>query len=379
MTQRGRWTLALLTAALIGAAIYVSTARRTDRAAGVGEPLYPALEASLDEVTSIRIRGPGEATAVTLERVESGWRVAERAGYPADVSRVRTLLLGLAQARTIEPKTTLPANYPSLGVEDLATPGATGTGIELEGPATPAALIVGKSPGARSSYVRRKGEAASWQIGTALTVERDPAKWLATELLEIGADRIQSAEFTTDGKHRWTASKASRADQSFRITGKSASGSASSPDSSTDRVATALAGLRLVDVRPAKDAAKDKPAAATATYRTLDGLVVAIDGYAEGDKRYVRVRPSVDETAARRFFGAAAAPADKDGAADAALPKPPADEASGGKSAPATSPESVIVQTREEATRLKTRLTGWSFEIPAWSYDAIFPGKSVSR
>ena len=77
-------------------------------------------------------------------------------------------------------------------------------------------LIVGKSPGARSSYIRRKGEAASWQIGTALTVERDPAKWLATELLDIGADRIQSAEFTTDGKHRWTAEKASRADQSFK-------------------------------------------------------------------------------------------------------------------------------------------------------------------
>ena len=378
MTQRGRWTLALLTAVLIGAAIYVSTARRTNRPAGVGELLYPALEASLDEVTSIRIRGPGEKTAVTLERAESGWRVAERGGYPADASRVRTLLLGLAQARTIEEKTTLPANYPSLGVEDLATPGATGTGVELGGPAEPVSLIVGKSPGARSSYVRRKGEAASWQIGTALTVERDPAKWLATELLDIGADRIQSAEFTTDGKHRWTAEKASRADQSFRIAGKSASGSASNPGSSTDRVATALAGLRLVDVRPAKDADKDKPAA-TATYRTFDGLVLAIEGYAEGDKRYVRVKPSVDETAARRFFVTAAAPADKDGAADSAPPKPPAHEASGGKSAPATSPESVVAQTREESTKLETRLTGWSFEIPDWSYDAVFPGKSVSR
>ena len=378
MTHRGRWTLALLTAVLIGAAIYVSTTRRTNRPAGVGELLYPALEASLDEITSIRIRGPGEKTAVTLERAESGWRVAERAGYPADASRVRTLLLGLAQARTIEEKTTLPANYPSLGVEDLATPDATGTGVELGGPVKPVSLIVGKSPGARSTYVRRKGEAASWQIGTALTVERDPAKWLATELLDIGADRIQSAEFTTDGKHRWTAEKASRADQSFRIAGKSASGSASNPGSSTDQVATGLAGLRLVDVRPAKDANKDKPAA-TATYRTFDGLVLAIEGYAEGDKRFVRVRPSVDESAARRFFAAAAAPAYKDGAADAAPSKPPAHEASGEKSTPAAGPESVVAQTREESTKLETRLSGWSFEIPDWSYDAVFPGKSASR
>src|SRR5688572_18357018 len=342
MTQRGRWTLALLTAVLIGAAIYVSTPRRTDRPAGIG------------------------------------WRVAERAGYPADASRVRTLLLGLAQARTIEEKTTLPANYPSLGVEDLATPGATGTGVELAGPAEPVSLIVGKSPGARASYIRRKGEAASWQIGTALTVERDPAKWLATELLDIGADRIQSAEFTMDGKRRWTVAKTSRADQSFKVTGKPAGGSGADAESSAGRVATALGGLRLVDVRPAEGVAKDKPAA-TATYRTFDGLVLVIDGYAEGDKRFVRVKPSADETAARRFFVAAVAPAGKDDAADSTPPKPPAAEASGAKSAPAKSPESVVAQTREEATRLETRLAGWWFEIPAWSYDAVFPGKPVPR
>src|SRR5688572_12913675 len=387
MTQRGRWTLALLTAVLIGAAIYVSTARRTDRPAGIGGLLYPALEASLDEVTSIRILGPGETTAVTLERAGNGWRVAERAGYPADASRVRTLLLGLAQARTIEEKTTLAANYPSLGVEDLASPGATGTGVELAGPAEPVSLIVGKSPGARASYIRRKGEAASWQIGTALTVERDPAKWLATELLDIGADRIQSAEFTMDGKRRWTVAKASRADQSFSINGKSASGSASNPDSSTDRVGTALAGLRLDDARPAAESAKEKPAA-TATYRTFDGLVLAIDGYVEADKRYVRVRPSVDEAASRRFFVAPAAPhGGKDAAADPARAHAPGAEVApvvgraveadaadkpADQPAGARTPESVVAQTRAEAAKLEARLNGWSFEIPNWSYDAIF-------
>jgi hypothetical protein len=145
--------------------------------------------------------------------------------------------------------------------------------------------------------------------------------WLATDLLEIGADRIQSAEFTIDGKRRWTVAKASRADQSFKVTGKPAGGSGPDAESSAGRVATALAGLRLVDVRPAKDAAKDKPAA-TATYRTFDGLVLAIEGYAEGDKRYVRVSPSVDETAAHRFFVPTVAPAGKDGAAESAPPKP---------------------------------------------------------
>lgn len=348
MKHRGRWMLVALAAALIAAAIYVSTARRTERAAGAGELLYPALEATLDDVTAVRIKGPGDATVVTLERAATGWTVAERAGYPADSSHVRTLLLGLAQARTVEEKTSLPANYPSLGVEDLATAGATGTGVDLEGLTKPVSLIVGKSPNGRSSYVRRKGEAPSWQIGVALSIERDPAKWLATELVDIGAERIQSAELMVDGKRSWKATKANRADLDFTVTGKPAS----APDSSGDRVATALAGLRLVDVRPAVDPAKDKPAA-TATYRTFDGLVLAIDGFSEGNKRYVRLRPSVDETAPQRFVIAPAAPSEK-----------PAET---------TTPETVLARTRAEATKLETRLKGWSFEIPNSRYDTIFP------
>src|SRR4026208_1617288 len=82
---------------------------------------------------------------------------------------------------------------------------------------------------------------------------------------------------------------------------------------------------------------------------------------------------------ARRVSAAPAAPANKAGAADAAPSKPPAHEASGEKSTPAAGPESVVAQTREESTKLQTRLSGWSFEIPAWSYDAVFPGSSVSR
>jgi len=371
MMHRGRWMLVLLAAALIAAAIYLSTARRADRPAGVDERLYPALEASLDDITTIRIKGPGDTTVVTLQRAETLWQVAERSDFPADSSRVRTLLLGLAQARTLEEKSSLPANYPALGVEDLTAQGATGTGVELDGLADPVSLIVGKSPGARSSYVRRKGEAASWQIGTAITVERDPAKWLATELLDVGAGRIQSAGVAVAGKRPWSMAKASRADLNFTVTGKPAGGSASAADSSTDLVATALAALRLVDVRPAADPAKDKPAA-TATYRTFDGLVLAIDGYADGDKRYLRVRASVDEAAPRRFFAAPAPPADKDAAAEASTAKVSVAAPAADKPAELSTPESVLAQTRAEVSKLEARLNGRSFEIPSWSYDAIF-------
>ena len=370
MRHRARWLLALAALLLIAAAIYVSSARRAERPAGVGELLYPSLEAGLDDVKAIVIKGPGAAALVTVRRGKNAWEVAERSGFAADPSRVRTLLLGLAQARTLEEKSSLPANYPSLGVEDLTAAGATGTGVQLEGPAKPVSLIVGKSPDGRSSFVRRTGEAASWQIGTSLNVERDPAKWLATDLLDIGADRIQSAEIAVAGKRAWSAAKASRADLTFAVTGKPA-GESRDASGSADRIASALAGLRLVDVRRTTDAT-DKPAA-TATYRTFDGLVLAIEGYTEGDKRYVRVRPSVDEPAARRFFAPATSSAGKDAAGGSAH-KTPAPDKPAEAAAVATSPESVLAKTHAEAAKLATRVNGWTFEIPSWNYEAIFPG-----
>ena len=164
--------------------------------------------------------------------------------------------------------------------------------------------------------------------------------------------------------------KASRGDSNFTVTGKPAAGSAAAPDANPERLATALAGLRLVDVRPAADEATVKPAA-TATYRTFDGLEVLIEGYTDGEKRHIRVRPSVDEIVARRFFVAPSPPGRKAGIGPDSN-KAPAAPATTEAPAEAMSPESALAQTRAAAAKLKARSDGWSFEIPGWSYDAIF-------
>ena len=59
------------------------------------------------------------------------WTVAERANYPADVSKLRKLLLALSDAKIVEEKTSNPASYAIIGVEDPTMPGAAGAEIEL--------------------------------------------------------------------------------------------------------------------------------------------------------------------------------------------------------------------------------------------------------
>ena len=57
--------------------------------------------------------------------------VAERADYPADLPKLKKLLLAMGDAKIREEKTSNPDSYAVIGVEDPSQPGATGTQIEL--------------------------------------------------------------------------------------------------------------------------------------------------------------------------------------------------------------------------------------------------------
>ena len=73
------------------------------------------------------------APQATLKKAAASWIVGER-GWPADLGKVRKLLLDLGALNVVEEKTRLPANYPALGVEDVTSPKATGTRVEAVAP-----------------------------------------------------------------------------------------------------------------------------------------------------------------------------------------------------------------------------------------------------
>src|SRR5262245_29221780 len=92
--------------------------------------LYPDLKTQLDAVTAVRIFKAGDARTVELVRQGNDWAVSERAGYRAEQTKVRHLLLALADARPVEQKTSNPESYPALGVEDVSKPDAGGVRVE---------------------------------------------------------------------------------------------------------------------------------------------------------------------------------------------------------------------------------------------------------
>ncbi len=115
-----RRLIAMVVAALLvaGAAVWVSVRSRPERAAPGDRPVLASLAQSIDATSEVRV-SRGDGTATTLQRRDGGWFVAQR-NYPADPGKLRSLLIGLSGLHTIEQKTSDPARYAALNVEDAA-------------------------------------------------------------------------------------------------------------------------------------------------------------------------------------------------------------------------------------------------------------------
>src|SRR5690606_39094065 len=151
-------------------------------------------------------------------RGESGWTVSERNDYPADEAKLRKLLLSVAEAKVVEEKTSNPESYSTLGVEDISKSDAGGMQLEIEGTKAPVKLIVGKhASGASSHYVRRADEPKSWLINKSLDTSSSADQWLRKSILDVSADRVQSAEVKIGKAKPYTALKKTRADEDFAV------------------------------------------------------------------------------------------------------------------------------------------------------------------
>ena len=84
----------------------------------IGQALYPKLAESVNDVSEVTLTTAGTEPAVSLKRQQDGWTVANLADYPADVSKVRALLLQLVDSKIVEEKTANPEFFDRLGVAD---------------------------------------------------------------------------------------------------------------------------------------------------------------------------------------------------------------------------------------------------------------------
>jgi hypothetical protein len=306
--------------AVIAFAIWLSSRRHLERDMAAGALVLPGLEHNVNTVTSVGLR-KGDDTHATLKKDGAGWSVGERA-WPADIGKVRKLLLDLGALNIVEEKTRLPSNYSQLGVEDVSSPKSTGTRVDVAAPARTWALIVGKPSGAKSGYVRVADRPQSLLAAPLVSVDADPKGWLDHALIDVRVERVREVEERPAEGPAYKAAREKKEQPDFVVSPLPKGRQLSGP-SAADGLAAALSALTLEDVR--KAGAPDATPRSHAVFRTFDGLEVELAGRKDGTHTLISI-----------------------------------------------SARSTTNDTANEAEKLEARVHAWEFEIPDYKYASIF-------
>lgn len=400
---------ALVGAALVAlaAAFWISHANQpASESNAANTPLLPGLRDELNLVDAVTFTGAENRVLASFRRGTDGWHIAERSGFPADVAKLRELLLRLADANVIEAKTTNPVRYAELGVEDPASakcdpPAANaddtgkasaqkkcldskGVLVTLGGLTKPLKLIVGlyNGGGGGGTFVRRDGEARSLLVAGNLAIDRSVAAWIRHEIVDIDATRIKEVRLTgLDGKVL-SVYKEQSLDATFKVANVPA-GRALASDFVANSLGSGLSSLRADDVAAAKDAAAPEKAFKV-HYLAFGGLAIDVTAWDADGKNLIQLSASNDaaQLDANIAFEQGKAKAAYDTAVTAARLK--ATEAKAGPdaiekaAAEVPKPASLVDAGKDRAERiaaatkvvedLNKTFAGWTFTVPAYEF-----------
>jgi hypothetical protein len=324
MSRQRLVSLVIIALLALGGASYLA-GRRNSSSDTHGALLFPTLAAQVNSVTEVAVMKGSPSPVLSVHKQGEQWTVAERANYPADLAKLRRLLLSLTDAKIIEEKTSNPASYPVIGVEDPLKSEAGGVEVVITSADGKHAVIVGKSA-PEGSYVRRAGEDKSYSVAPAISVEAEPRFWIDTQLLDLKTADIQKVDVKFLGGasgssyliHRAaspvaaapaTAASAAtttptppapRAD--FVLEGVPAARKAADPATLAPSPTT-YGNLSIEDVAPADSIDFSKASVVTVTLSS--GNVVTLSGTVIDDKHWVKVAATQDAALSAKAAGRA--------------------------------------------------------------------------
>jgi Domain of unknown function (DUF4340) len=351
-------TLAVLAAVtvvvIVGAAVVNSRGPAYTTGTG-GGLLLPDFAAKLNDAAKIVVSsGTGK---FTIERGEKGWSIVEKYGYPAKFDVVKSMLLGLAELKTVEAKTAEPSLYPRLEVEDVAD-GAKSAMVTIEDAKGTqlASVIIGKERFGRGAgsaaelYVRKAGDRQSWLATGALQRNDDMKQWMRRDLIAIDRDRVREVDVTPSGDNGgsdrpYVLTKEKPGEGDFTLQGVPPDDKIKAPYE-VDAIAGALAVLNADDVLPAASLRPDAALLRKLEFKTFDGLTVVVALHRQDGKQWAKITATAD---------AAASPADAE---------KPAGTAS---AAAAGAPSNLMTadEVKHEAEELNARAKDWVYAFAA--------------
>lgn len=298
MSRQRFFALAIAALVVLAGALWLN-ARRNATPEFHETALLPTLGSELDTVSLITVSKGAPAPVVTLRKSATGWTVAERGDYPADVSKLHKLLLALGDAKIIDEKTQNPAEFALIGVEDPAQSGATGTLVSVTARDGAHAVIIGKGSGS-GDFARRAGENQSYLIQPSISLETEPRFWIDAHLIDIPVADVETMAVKLADGPSYVVKRVKPKESSFTLEGvpagrKPAESPLLAPSPSMGGVLTAD------DVAHAKDVDFSKPSEATLTLS--GGKVITLHGAVVNDKHWIEIESGADPALTARAQG----------------------------------------------------------------------------
>ena len=343
-----------------------------------GELFFPQLLSMVNEVNEVVVESHDQT--VTLVREENAWGVKEKAGYRADVEKVKQTIVGLAELRILEPKTKNPELYDRLGLQDKDQEGSLSTTITLKTLNNPEAVvvIVGNQRPAKGNprmsdiYVRQPKDPQTWLVMGNLPLEKVAGEWLDKEITALTTKRVHRVTVTNPGGETLVISKNKPEDLDFHVH--------SVPDGykvasqfNVNNVVGTLAQLSLENV--SKEGAVKFPdrSGVRAVLETFDGLRLHVHTTKEGDKIFGKFSAEFDPTLIRP--GEASPASEKEGkfqaaasAQDEKIMEPTEVEQHAEKPSASSSKEDSVLkkpgEVQKEVEELNQRVQSWVYELP---------------
>ena len=281
--------LVVLTAAVVAAAVIMRSSQDSAGEAAEG-PYFPGLLDRSNEVGRAIIKD-GQST-VTIQREGEHWTIAEKAGYPASLDRVRELVLGLARLQRVEGKTTDPERYGKLGLGGIDEPGSPSTLLQLlDGSGgTLAVLIVGNEKPAyggprRQMYVRSPGEPQAWLVEGQLPELGAASGWMDTSILGTDPPAFRSVTVIRE-EETLRVSRENEDTEVYQLEGL-ADGEEIDSQYAVNQVVRGFRDMVFEDVRPAGESMHEAEAGKVIA-EAFDGTRLTLTVNRDGDDYYGR-------------------------------------------------------------------------------------------
>lgn len=248
-----------------------------------GRLLFPELRSEINSISSVTVTRAGDDGATVISRQVNNWVIASRENYPADIGKLRELLLALADAKIVEGKTSNPELYGQLGLRDPGIEGSKGTRIELHGASREYDLIVGNIAQASFRYVRTAGDPQSWLIDQNPDIPDSAGEWLLRNIVDIKAGEIRSATISHPDGEEIRINKEAEEATDFEVT-NIPQGRELSYATVTNSITGVLSSLTLDDVRTATEMSAES---VITTFETFDGTRVTVQTEMSDDESWI--------------------------------------------------------------------------------------------